>query len=165
MARQRAGICRSFVIRGQAFPKVLSGLRLEHGGAEDGTGAFHLQQGHEAIAADRVKVSVKVPVRGSGWIAARCTGRDRHPGQYLAAHTSPVYLRCVGSRAFDTPAAEHMLSLVEGGIEYLNTLATHFDESSRKRMVRLFKEAQQELRGRLLTEGGSAGHHHHHHHG
>ena len=112
-------------------------------------------------AAKHLKISAKVPVRGSGWIAARCTGRDRHPGQYLAAHTSPVYLRCVGSRAFDAPAAEHMLSLVEGGMEYLNTLATHFDESSRKRMVRLFKEAQQELRGRLLTEGGAPGHHHH----
>ena len=45
-------------------------------------------------------------------------------------------------------------------MEYLNTLATHFDESSRRRMVRLFKEAQQELRGRLLTEGAAPGHHH-----
>jgi hypothetical protein len=51
-----------------------------------------------------------------------------------------------------------MLALVEGGIEYLNTLATVFDESSRKRMVRSFKEARHELRGRLAVEGGSAPH-------
>ncbi len=108
--------------------------------------------------AKRLRVAAKVPVAGSGWIAARCTGPDKHPGQYLAAHTSPVYLRCGDGRAFNGPAAEHMLSLVEGGIEYLNTLATRFDESSRRRMVKLFNEARRELRGRLLVEG-EAGHH------
>ena len=95
----------------------------------------------------------------SGWIAARCSGWEGHPGAYVAAHTSPVYLKCGDTRAFDGPAAEHMLALVEGGIEYLNTLATAFDEASRKRMVKLFKEAQHELKGRLLVE---ASHQHHH---
>ncbi len=120
--------------------------------------------------AKQLRVAAKVTVTGSGWIAARCTGRDRHPGQYLAAHTSPVYLRCGDGRAFDGPAAEHMLSLVEGGIEYLNTLATVFDEPSRRRMVKLFKEARAELHGRLLVEGGrphhsGAGPYHTHGHG
>ena len=52
-----------------------------------------------------------------------------------------------------------MLALVEGGIEYLQTLSTVFDEMSRKRMVRLFKEARQELRGRLLVEAKHTPHH------
>lgn len=61
-----------------------------------------------------------------------------------------------------------MLALVEGGMEYLNTLATVFDEAARKRMTKLFKEAQRELKGRLVVEGGHT--HHHgdgafHHHG
>ena len=107
-----------------------------------------------------LSVSARIPVTGSGWLAARCTGYPRHPGSYVAAHTSPVYLKCGRTRAFDGPAAEHMLALVEGGMEYLNTLATHFDESSRKRMVRLFNEARRELKGRLIVEGG-----HTHHHG
>ena len=47
-----------------------------------------------------------------------------------------------------------MLALVEGGIEYLNTLATVYDEPSRKRMVKLFKEARAELKGRLVVEAG-----------
>ena len=55
-----------------------------------------------------------------------------------------------------------MLALVEGGMEYLNAVATAFDEPSRKRMVKLFKEAQRELKGRLVVEGG---HSHHHGHG
>ena len=109
-----------------------------------------------------LRVTARVPVAGSGWIAARCTGYPRHPGSYVAAHTSPVYVKCGRTRAFDGPAAEHMLALVEGGMEYLNTIATAFDESSRKRMVKLFKEAQRELKGRLIVE---ADHTHHHGHG
>jgi hypothetical protein len=86
-------------------------------------------------------------------MAARCSGYAGHPGSYIGAHTSPVYIKCGDTRAFDGPAAEHMLALVEGGMEYLQTLATVFDESSRKRMVKLFNEARQELKGRLLVEG------------
>jgi hypothetical protein len=77
----------------------------------------------------------------------------------MAAHTSPVYIKCGDTRAFDGPAAEHMLALVEGGREYLNTLATVYNEASRKRMVKLFNEVQAELKGRLVVEAGHAHHH------
>ncbi|MGC8863401.1 MAG: CehA/McbA family metallohydrolase [Armatimonadota bacterium] len=106
-----------------------------------------------------LRVKQKIRITNSGWIAARCAARPGLPGAYLAAHTSPIYVKCGDTRAFDGPAAEHMLALVEGGIEYLNTIATVFDESSRKRMVKLFKEAREELRGRLIVE---ARHTHHH---
>jgi len=129
-------------------------------------GKLEVVQNGRVVAVERagkgaksVAVKTKVRVGESGWIAARCSGYDRHPGGYVAAHTSPVYLKCGNTRAFDGPAAEHMLALVEGGIEYLNTLATVFDEASRKRMVKLFKEAQRELKGRLVVE---ADHRHHH---
>jgi hypothetical protein len=112
-----------------------------------------------ARGAKALRAAARVAVAGSGWIAARCSGLDKHPGSYLVAHTSPVYLRCADSRAFDGPAAEHMLALVEGGIEYLHTLATAFDEPTRKRMVKLFKQAQRELKGRLVAEAGHAHHH------
>ena len=101
----------------------------------------------------------KVRIGGSGWVAARCWGLGRHPGGYAAAHTSPVYVQCGSERPFDGPAARHMLTLVEGGMEYLNELATVFDESSRRRMVKLFTDVQRELEGRLVVE---AGHRHHH---
>lgn len=107
----------------------------------------------------RLRISEGVSIPRSGWIAARCYGCKGTPGGYSAAHTSPVYIRCGDTRAFDGPAAEHMLALVEGGMEYLQTIATAFDERSRKRMVKLFKEAQAELKGRLVVE---AGHTHHH---
>ena len=94
----------------------------------------------------------KAKVKGSGWIAARCLGPSKHPAAYTAAHTSPVYVKVGDTRAFDGPAAEHMLALVEGTMEYAQTLSTAFDESSRKRLVKLFKEVQRELKGRLVVE-------------
>lgn len=108
--------------------------------------------------ARRLEVRERVVVSRTGWIAARCSGYAKHPGGYVAAHTSPLYVTCSDTRAFDGPAAEHMLALVEGGIEYLKTLCTAFDESSRKRMVRVFEEARQELKGRLVVEGRYAHH-------
>ena len=102
--------------------------------------------------ARRLTLRQRVPMKTSGWIAARCAGPVGHPAAGTCAHTSPVYVRCGHSRAFDAPAAEHMLSLVQGGIEYLNTLATVFDETTRRRMVKLFQEARQTLKGRLLVE-------------
>jgi len=103
--------------------------------------------------ARRLEVRQKVTVSRSGWIAARAMGLAGSPG-YVTAHTSPVYVTCGTDRPFDGPAMEHMLGLVEGGIEYIDTLATNFDEDSRRRMVKLFDEARRELRGRLLVEGG-----------
>jgi len=109
--------------------------------------------------ATRLHLRGRASVGGSGWMAARCSGAQGKPGAFMAAHTSPIYLQCGDGRAFDGPAAEHMLALVEGGMEYLNKLATVFDESSRKRMVRLFEEARRELRGRLVVESSHVHHH------
>ena len=104
----------------------------------------------------RLEVTAKVRVERTGWLAARCKGPDKHPAEPTAAHTSPIYLRCGQSRAFDGPAAEHMLALVEGTQEYFHTIATSFDEGSRKRMGKLYREASEELRNRLIREGGYA---------
>ena len=76
----------------------------------------------------------------------------------MAAHTSPVYVKVGETRAFDGPAAQHMLALVEGGIEYLRTLSTAFDATAQRRMVRSFQEVRAELQRRLLEEGGVHAH-------
>ena len=131
-------------------------------------GALEIVRNGKVVAATRSRKGVKrlrlrerVHVGESGWIAARCHGPKSLGGASprLAAHTSPVYVTCGSTRAFDGPAAEHMLALVEGGMEYLNTIATLFDEPSRKRMVKMWKEVQQDLKCRLVVE---AKHTHHH---
>jgi hypothetical protein len=102
----------------------------------------------------KLAVTARIPVQRSGWLAARCVGPDKQPSGPMKAHTSPVYLRVGDTRAFDGPAAEHMLAMVEGTQEYFHTIATAYDEATRKRMGKLYREASEELRNRLIREGG-----------
>lgn len=113
-----------------------------------------------AVGSRELSLAAEIPVEDTCWIAARCAGHRDHPGSYLGAHTSPVYIKCGDTQAFDRAAAQHMLGLVQGGIEYLQELSTAFDDSSRRRMVGIYKETARKLEGRLKTEGGV-----HHHHG
>ena len=107
--------------------------------------------GTESAAGAKVlRIQERVPVAGSGWIAARCAASAPGASGYVAAaHTSPVYMTRGDSRAFDGPAAQHMLRLIEGGIEYLSVLATDFDAASRERMIRIYREAEAELKRRF----------------
>ena len=121
-----------------------------------------------------LEIKEKIKIEKSGWLAARCQAgavlkfgstsffddNVKKLDEMRCAHTSPVYIKCGDTRAFNGPAAQHMLALVEGGVEYLKTIATVFDESSQKRMVKQFKEVQQELKIRLVRESN-----HSHHHG
>jgi len=114
-----------------------------------------------AKGAGKLRIRRKVKVTGTGWIAARCSGLAGHPAGYMAAHTSPVYVKCGRTRAFDGVAAQHMLALVEGGIEYLETLSTAFDDKARRRMVAHYAEVRRELLERLAKEAGCTPHHGH----
>jgi hypothetical protein len=105
----------------------------------------------EASAGARaLRCTANVVLAGSGWIAARCVGHAKQPG-YLAAHTSPVYIVKKGSGLYDGPAAEHMLQLVTGGIEYLQGLSTPFDEVGQERMVRVYEDTKKALTARIAA--------------
>ncbi|MFH1841631.1 MAG: CehA/McbA family metallohydrolase, partial [bacterium] len=99
--------------------------------------------------AAKLTLSEKIKVKGAGWIAARCSGAGNTPAQYMAAHTSPVYIRCGGETPFDGPALEHMLNLTRGGIEYLETLSTRFDDREQERMIQIYQEVEAHLKKRL----------------
>jgi hypothetical protein len=66
----------------------------------------------------------------------------------MAAHTSPVYLDCGGAMPYDGPALEHMLNLTRGGIEYLETISTRFDDREQERMIRIYREVEAHLQKR-----------------
>ena len=104
-----------------------------------------------AKGAQKLSISARVQVKGPGWIAARCSGVGHLPSQYMAAHTSPVYIQCGGATPFDGPALEHMLNLTRGGVEYLETISTRFDDREQKRMIRIYREVEEHLQKRLDT--------------
>ncbi|MDF5752667.1 CehA/McbA family metallohydrolase [Spongiactinospora sp. TRM90649] len=80
-----------------------------------------------------LEISADLTVTGDSWIAARCYGPGadvaRHHDVWarpIMAHTSPVYLRTGEEYGrFDADTVEHMLSLVEGSMAYI-------DERSRR---------------------------------
>ena len=72
------------------------------------------------------------------WVAARCGGPGyfhgarHHDGwrRGVMAHTSPVYVAVGGEwHMFDAGAASYLLTLLEGGIEYMRTRARQWPES------------------------------------
>jgi len=101
----------------------------------------------------RLSVRAKVPVSGSGWVAARCSGPARSPAGYMAAHTSPVYVTCGRQQPYDGPALQHMLNLTRGGIEYLETISTRFSDKDQQRMIRIYRKVARHLKQRLHHGG------------
>ena len=126
------------------------GIPFEMAGKRAGKRVIALRAGEEVRkGAGRLVVKARVEVSGSGWIAARCSGAGETPAHYMAAHTSPVYIQCGRETPFDGPALEHMLNLTRGGIEYLETISTRFDDREQERMIRIYREVEEHLRKRL----------------
>lgn len=103
---------------------------------------------HRAVLKERVQV------RGSAWIAARCSSRLKgcYAGQttHLAAHTSPVYLVCGGETLFSPTDATYMLTLIEGGLTWLDTLSIPPSPERAGAVREVFQKAHDHLSHRLL---------------
>ncbi|MHB1131625.1 MAG: CehA/McbA family metallohydrolase [Chloroflexota bacterium] len=98
----------------------------------------------------------EVSVGGSAWVAARCSGRGRlwHEWpMHVAAHTSPVYLVAGGQDLFSPADAAFMLTLIEGGLTWLDTLAVEPPGERRWRNRKVLEDARSSLHQRLHEHG------------
>ena len=76
-------------------------------------------------------LSEPVQIPGHSWVAARCRGSDgNHLDEWqrpVFAHTSPVYVTTGGEwESRDDEAARYLLTLVEGGLEYVRHTAPYY---------------------------------------
>ena len=97
-----------------------------------------------------------VRVGGSGWVAARCWGPDRVWQRLplrLAAHTSPVYIVAGDRDAFAPSDATFMLTMLEGGLAWLDTLSIRADPERHLRNRKVFEDARAALHQRLHAAG------------
>lgn len=87
----------------------------------------------------RLSLRERFRVERHSWIAARCAGMNywqssRHYdgwGRSVMAHTSPVYLAVGGEWwMFDLGAANYLLTLLHGGIEYIRRRALQWEPKS-----------------------------------
>ena len=106
----------------------------------------------------------QVPIAGSGWIAARCTSDQSGwalSTRGVAAHASPVYVVVDGAELYNPSSATYMLTLLEGGMTWVDTLSIPADPQTHQRVRGVFEQAHQSLHARMHT----AGTHHQHAHG
>jgi hypothetical protein len=106
----------------------------------------------EAKGANRLAVKTKAQFASSSWVAARCgsTMQVHHCWPiHLGAHTSPVYVAVGGREMFSPDDATYMLTLIDGGLTYLDTLSVRYDEDRHRKMKAVFERARRELERRL----------------
>lgn len=105
--------------------------------------------------AKRLSISETIEVTGSCWIAARCWSRDRKQGggYPIAAHTSPIYVVVDDQEVFNQSDASYMLTLIEGGLTYLDTLAVRSDEERHLAMKGLFEQARRIIHRKMHENG------------
>jgi len=102
--------------------------------------------------ARKLELREKVPVKGSCWFAARCGSnlKVQHCWPiFVAAHTSPVYVVVPGTELFSPSDATYMLTLIDGGLTYLDTLSVKYDEKRHREMKAIFQHAKEHLEGRM----------------
>ena len=113
----------------------------------------------------RCSLRAPLTVPGSAWIAARVASRmTRWVGspRLVAAHTSPVYVVAGGRELFSPSDATYMLTLLEGGLTWLDTLSIPADPERQRRNRKVFEDARDHLHGRLHAHdhGHGASHDH-----
>ena len=103
-------------------------------------------------------LSLKRDIRidGSSWIAARC-GSEMQVNHcwplHLGAHTSPVYVICGEQEIFSPSDASYMLTLIDGGMTWLDTLSVRYDERRHRQLKAIFRRAKNELHRRMHEAG------------
>ena len=121
----------------------LSGIELIVNGEE-----VARQQAHDGER--RIEINFKLKTELSCWVVARCWGAHFTDAGPVMAHSSPVYID-VGRRCAFVPAdASYLLTHMEGGIAWADKIGVFRDEQVRTRLIGLFREAQEEIKRRVV---------------
>jgi hypothetical protein len=100
----------------------------------------------------QARMRSKIQVDGSAWIASRCVSRHQvwHGWPInIAAHTSPVYVICDGRELFAPSDASYLLTLIDGGLTWLDTFSIPASPEHHKRIRGMFEAARGHLDRRL----------------
>jgi len=100
----------------------------------------------------RLTFEEQVRVDTSGWIAARCTTGQQACHvlpTLIAAHTSPVYLTLGNWQPVDRETGRYFLTIMQGGIDWLDTLAIVESAGTNERIKQVLVDAMSRLRSRM----------------
>jgi len=99
-----------------------------------------------------MRMSTNLKLADSAWVAARCVSRLQvwHVWPiHIAAHTSPLYVVCDKQELFSPSDATYMLTMIDGGLTWLDTLSIPADPQRLSRIRGVFQDAQQHLNHRV----------------
>ncbi len=100
----------------------------------------------------QARMRSKIQVDGSAWIASRCVSHHQvwHGWPInIAAHTSPVYVICDGRELFAPSDASYLLTLIDGGLTWLDTFSIPSSPEHHKRIRGMFEAARGHIDRRL----------------
>ncbi len=96
-----------------------------------------------------MRIKHKIKTEKSCWVVARCWGSHYTDAGPVMAHSSPVYID-VGRRcAFVEAEGNYLMTHMEGGIAWAESIGVFRDEGVRQRLIGLFDEAKRELIRRM----------------
>ncbi len=109
--------------------------------------------------AKALEIKEHIKIDGSSWIAARCSSHliVHHCWPiHVGAHTSPVYVVAGDKEMFSPSDATYMLTLIDGGMTWLDTLSVRYDQTRHRRLKAVFQKAKDMLAKRLAARGRGA---------
>ena len=100
----------------------------------------------ESVPAGALSLSLSedIHLQGSGWLATRCGSENVAWHVWpvnMNAHTSPVYVVEGGSELFQESAGEHLITVMQGGLEWLDTLAIPESPERHEAIKKVFHDA------------------------
>ncbi len=111
-----------------------------------------------------LSLSEDIQIEGSGWLAARCGSENVAWHVWpvnMNAHTSPVYVVEQGSELFQQSAGEHLITVMQGGLEWLDTLAIPESPERHETIKKVFHDAIHDVNGKMERHGHGPGGHTH----
>jgi hypothetical protein len=102
------------------------------------------------------RLQTRLHLKQSSWIAARCLSRSKawpNWPVFMAAHTSPIYINLADHGLFYPAEATYMLTLLEGGMTWLDTLSIPADPARQAHIRGIFQSAAETLHQRLHKHG------------
>lgn len=96
-----------------------------------------------------LKINYKLKTEKSCWVVARCWGNYYTDAGPVMAHSSPVYVDVGKFSVFVQAEGNYLMTHMEGGIAWAESIGVFRDESIRTRLIGLFEEAKRELLRRM----------------
>ena len=78
---------------------------------------------------------------------------------HLSGHTSPIYITVGNDEVFNPVIGKYLITTMEGGIEWLETLATRSNPKQMDSIKGIFETAKKQLE----IKSNRTKHEHHHH--